>query len=156
MVRMSREREAREYEYDTRERASRDRDGYERSEREPRSRRSRSQRDSSSRSSRSETTRSERKSRKRSERSSRSENQELRFYLQRSSPVVDAPSIGSRMAERLEAVGIETVDDLITADPESLAAEMDHSRITADLITCHLYTSPSPRDLSTSRMPSSA
>ena len=30
------------------------------------------------------------------------------------------------------------------------------ARIEVDLVTCLLYTSPSPRDLSTSRMPSSA
>ena len=30
------------------------------------------------------------------------------------------------------------------------------AKLARDLITCLLYTSPSPRDLSTSRMPSSA
>ena len=34
--------------------------------------------------------------------------------------------------------------------------QMEIDNITRDLVTCLLYTSPSPRDLSTSRMPSSA
>ena len=43
--------------------------------------------------------------------------------------------------------------------PWCLAArirERTHTTLVADLIICLLYTSPSPRDLSTSRMPSSA
>ncbi|MFK8114560.1 MAG: DUF4332 domain-containing protein [Rubripirellula sp.] len=59
---------------------------------------------------------------------------ELRFYLQRESPVVDAPSIGARMAERLNAIGIYTVDDLLNADPDTVAAELDHRRIDSDTI----------------------
>ncbi|MCC9602542.1 DUF4332 domain-containing protein [Stieleria sp. JC731] len=59
---------------------------------------------------------------------------ELKFYLQRSSPIVDAPSIGARMAERLEAVGICDVNDLLEADPEGLADELGHRRIDADVI----------------------
>lgn len=59
---------------------------------------------------------------------------ELRFFLHRDSLVVDAPSIGSRMGERLNAAGIETVNDLLNADPETLAAELDHRRIDADTI----------------------
>ena len=38
------------------------------------------------------------------------------------------------MAERLSAVGIETVDDLLNADAASLAAELDHRRITEETI----------------------
>ena len=41
--------------------------------------------------------------------------------------------------------------------PESRAHEFDRLSFWTDLArTCLLYTSPSPRDLSTSRMPSSA
>lgn len=65
---------------------------------------------------------------------SRNAEHELRFYLQRDSLVVDAPSIGSRMADRLNSVGIETVNDLLKADPESLAVELDHRRTDADTI----------------------
>lgn len=60
---------------------------------------------------------------------------ELRFYLDRESPIVDAPSIGARMAEKLEAVGIMTVSDLLDADPADLADQLDHRRIDADVIT---------------------
>ena len=73
----------------------------------------------------------------RSERVSRevqSETRELKFYLQRNSAVVDAPSIGSRMAEKLNAIGIYTVDDLLTADPNTLAEQLEHRRIDADVI----------------------
>ena len=77
---------------------------------------------------------SNRSSSSREERSSDSE-RELRFYLQRDSPVVDAPSIGSRMASRLEQAGIFTVQDLIKADPEALAESIDHRRVNAAVIT---------------------
>ena len=60
---------------------------------------------------------------------------ELRFYLQRDSPIVDAPSIGARMAERLEAVDIVTVDDLLCADAADLADRLNHRRIDAEVIT---------------------
>ena len=46
--------------------------------------------------------------------------------------VVDAPTVGPRTAERLHKVGIRTVRDLISADPELLAAEIDYKRISAD------------------------
>lgn len=48
---------------------------------------------------------------------------------------MDAPSIGARMAERLQAVGIETVDDLLQGDPGLLASQLDYRRIDAELIT---------------------
>ena len=38
------------------------------------------------------------------------------------------------MAERLSEVGIETVDDLLNADPESLAEQLDHRRVDAETI----------------------
>ncbi|MCO8124642.1 DUF4332 domain-containing protein [Stieleria sp. TO1_6] len=59
---------------------------------------------------------------------------ELRFYLERESPIVDAPSIGNRMAAKLEAVGITTVNDLLDSDPSDLAEWLDHRRIDADTI----------------------
>jgi len=58
----------------------------------------------------------------------------MKFYLQREDQVVDAPSIGARMAERLNAVGIYTVDDLLNADSVALATELDHRRIDSDLV----------------------
>ncbi len=58
----------------------------------------------------------------------------LKFYLELASPVVDAPSIGPRMAARLEEHGIQTVDQLLAADAESLADKLDHRRVDADTI----------------------
>jgi hypothetical protein len=57
-----------------------------------------------------------------------------RFYLHRDSPVVDAPSIGARMAGRLEAIEIHTVNDLLTADPDTVAAELNHRRVDSDVV----------------------
>ena len=59
---------------------------------------------------------------------------ELKFYLNRESPVVDAPSIGERMAERLQEIEIFSIDDLLNADPDSVAAELDHRRVSADTV----------------------
>jgi hypothetical protein len=106
---------------------------YTRTEREPREYKSRE---------RTTRVRSERESRRterapRTERASRAERdseRELRFYLDRSSPVVDAPSIGARMAARLEAVGIHTVEDLLTSDPQTVADNLDHRRVDAETI----------------------
>lgn len=60
---------------------------------------------------------------------------EYRFYLQRESPVVDAPSIGTRMETKLEAIGIVTVADLLNSDADELANRLDQRRIDADVIT---------------------
>lgn len=60
--------------------------------------------------------------------------QRLKFYLELASPVVDAPSIGPRMASRLEAFGILTVDQLLAANAESLADKLNMRRIDADVI----------------------
>jgi len=55
-----------------------------------------------------------------------------RFYLDPASPIVDAPTIGPKMAERLEAIGIETVADLLTADAASIARRLKHRRTKAE------------------------
>jgi predicted flap endonuclease-1-like 5' DNA nuclease len=65
---------------------------------------------------------------------SRSEPEELRFYLHRDSPLEEAPAIGPRMAERLAAIGFETVDDLLDAEPEALADELDHRRVDEEVV----------------------
>jgi hypothetical protein len=61
-------------------------------------------------------------------------NEPLRFFLHRSSPVVEAPSIGPIAAERLEAVGIRTIADLLQANPESTASELGEAKVTAAVI----------------------
>ena len=38
------------------------------------------------------------------------------------------------MAERLNAVGIHTAGDLLAADPETVAAELNHRRVDADTV----------------------
>ncbi|KAA5543109.1 DUF4332 domain-containing protein [Roseiconus nitratireducens] len=67
--------------------------------------------------------------------------EELRFYLQRESPIVDAPSIGSRMAEKLEAIEVHSVDDLLNSDPAELAELLDHRRIDADVVAAWQHQS---------------
>ncbi|MEM6329600.1 MAG: DUF4332 domain-containing protein, partial [Planctomycetota bacterium] len=57
-----------------------------------------------------------------------------RFYLETSSPVVDAPSIGPKTAQRIAKAGVRTVADLLAADADAVAAAMDHSRITAETV----------------------
>lgn len=54
----------------------------------------------------------------------------LKFHLQRSSPVVDAPTIGPKIAGRLEQAKIVTVGDLLAAEPAALAAKLKQKQIT--------------------------
>ncbi len=54
-----------------------------------------------------------------------------RFYLDLSSPVVDAPSIGPRMAEKLEQIGIYTVEDLLAGNADAIAGRLETKRIDA-------------------------
>ena len=101
------------------------------SSRSSRSGRSSSSSRSSNRSSRTRSSRAERSERQpREPRAERT--RELRFYLDADDPVVDAPTIGPKTAERLHAVGIRTVKDLIDSDAATLAAKIDYKRITAD------------------------
>jgi predicted flap endonuclease-1-like 5' DNA nuclease len=55
----------------------------------------------------------------------------LRFYLNTSDPLVDAPSIGPRTAERFATLGITTVDQFLKSDPQALAARLRRRRVTA-------------------------
>ncbi|NOZ40925.1 MAG: DUF4332 domain-containing protein [Planctomycetes bacterium] len=57
-----------------------------------------------------------------------------RFYLSREQDVEDAPSIGPKTATRLAKVGIRTVADLLNADPESTATELDVSHVKAETL----------------------
>ncbi|TWU02086.1 DUF4332 domain-containing protein [Neorhodopirellula pilleata] len=59
----------------------------------------------------------------------------LRFYLERADDVVDAPSIGPRMAERLNRIGIVTVNDLLTSDAAAVAEKLKHRRIDRATVT---------------------
>ena len=71
---------------------------------------------------------------------------------------LDAPALAG-LLEKRRAAGHPAA--LLTVVPtgrraESLAAALTAYIPDAEVVTCLLYTSPSPRDLSTSRMPSSA
>ena len=65
----------------------------------------------------------------------RQSNASLRFFLSRSSHVVDAPSIGPIAAKRLAKVGIRTVADLLNASPESTAEELAEAKLTPAVIS---------------------
>ncbi len=58
----------------------------------------------------------------------------LRFYLELTSDVVDAPSIGNTMAGSLNNVGVYTVSDLLNANPENLAHNLGQPRVTSAII----------------------
>ncbi|MFK7735021.1 MAG: DUF4332 domain-containing protein [Pirellulaceae bacterium] len=72
--------------------------------------------------------------RRTSESSSVSSETTWKFYLELSSPVVDAPSIGPRMASKLEEHGIITVADLLNADAAQLATDMEHRRVDEETV----------------------
>ena len=53
-----------------------------------------------------------------------------RFYLELSSNVVDAPSVGDSMAQELAKLNIITVNDLLTADAEQVANSLHSTGVT--------------------------
>jgi predicted flap endonuclease-1-like 5' DNA nuclease len=57
-----------------------------------------------------------------------------KFRLERSSNVVDAPSIGPKTAKRLAKVGVRTVSDLLAADPARLAEKLGTRHITPEVL----------------------
>jgi hypothetical protein len=57
-----------------------------------------------------------------------------RFYLELTSPVEDAPSIGAKTAERLAEINIRTVADLLRADPNRAAAQLKTRHISSEVI----------------------
>lgn len=57
----------------------------------------------------------------------------LKFYLNWEDAVVDAPSIGNKTAKRLNAVGIRTVAQLVTADAKTVAPKLKAKHITPKL-----------------------
>jgi hypothetical protein len=59
---------------------------------------------------------------------------ERRFHLELSSPVADAPTIGVRMAERLKAVSVATVGDLVAADASAIAVALKDKNVSIDSV----------------------
>ncbi|MFO0921398.1 MAG: DUF4332 domain-containing protein [Pirellulales bacterium] len=54
-----------------------------------------------------------------------------KFFLDRSSPIVDAPTIGPQLAEKLKEVGITTVSQLLNATADSLANMLKIKKVDA-------------------------
>ena len=54
-----------------------------------------------------------------------------RFHLARERAVVDAPSIGPKMARRLEQIGIHTVNDLFEMNADTVAKKLNLSHVDA-------------------------
>lgn len=58
----------------------------------------------------------------------------MRHYLKSQSPIVDAPSIGPKTAARFNAIGIITVEDFLSADPETASSKLAVRHISPDVI----------------------
>ena len=58
----------------------------------------------------------------------------LRYYLKAADDVVDAPSIGSKTAKRLQKIGITTVQQLLACDAEEVAKQLRVRYIDTDVV----------------------
>ncbi len=58
----------------------------------------------------------------------------LRFYLDSTDALVDAPSIGARTAEYFHEIGVTTVGDLIKLNAKEAASQIDNRRISEKTI----------------------
>ena len=84
------------------------------------------------------------------------------YFTLKTNPMIDQddPRLTSYVLGELSAAEAAEIEQAIQDSPE-LEAAVEEIRSTVGLLGdaylgCLLYTSPSPRDLSTSRMPSSA
>ena len=57
-----------------------------------------------------------------------------KFYLDIESPVVDAPSIGPRMSERLSSLQIASVGDLVAANAERVATQLADRTVSTEVV----------------------
>ena len=57
-----------------------------------------------------------------------------RFYLETNSPVVDAPSIGPKMAEKLAKIGIVTVSDFLNRPAQWIADKLGDSKLSEETL----------------------
>ena len=58
----------------------------------------------------------------------------IRFYLETDSPVVDAPSIGPKMAEKLAKIGVISVSDFLNRPAPWIADKLGDSKVSADTL----------------------
>ena len=49
-------------------------------------------------------------------------------------PIVDAPSIGPKTAERFHAIGVTTVEEFLAADAATTAEKINYRRITTEIV----------------------
>ncbi|MBU6385773.1 MAG: DUF4332 domain-containing protein [Planctomycetes bacterium] len=54
-----------------------------------------------------------------------------KFFLDLSSPVVDAPTIGPKMAQKLESIRVKTIGDLLAAESGDIAQAIGEKSVTA-------------------------
>jgi predicted flap endonuclease-1-like 5' DNA nuclease len=57
-----------------------------------------------------------------------------KFHLDPTSSLADAPSVGNRTAQKLEAIGIRTVTQLLARDPEDVALRLKLGHIKPDTV----------------------
>lgn len=60
--------------------------------------------------------------------------EQARPFLDPGSPLVDAPSIGQKTAKLLQRIGIVSISNLLSCDPEATASRLRHPRLTADML----------------------
>ena len=66
--------------------------------------------------------------------SQQANSRQYRFFLNLDSPVVDAPSIGPRMSERLEKIGVVLVSDLLNRDAAGMASKLNLNRVSTETV----------------------
>ncbi len=57
-----------------------------------------------------------------------------KFYLDLNSPVVDAPTIGPKMAEKLNAIEVKSIGDLLGAAPAEVAQALGEKAVTESVV----------------------
>ena len=57
-----------------------------------------------------------------------------RLHLTLAQDIVDAPSIGPKMAERLTPLGLKSVGDLLEADPDTIATRLGYQSVSAQTV----------------------
>jgi predicted flap endonuclease-1-like 5' DNA nuclease len=73
--------------------------------------------------------------------SRKSDEKSVRFYLDTTNDIESAPSIGPTRAEQLKSLGVETVAQLLAADPADLAERLDDSRVDAATVVAWQHQS---------------